>query len=114
MSVIGSIVDHIGKRIGFWGKLVRNNTGVSALNWFLIMSTLVGLALLVVVMFCMIWEVVNNNTIRSDISGWAAFIAAVATFIAPAGLAKGWSNWSENKFGQNTANSDNTNTTSSV
>jgi hypothetical protein len=62
------------------------------------MSTLIGLSLLVVVMFCMIWEVVHNNSITSDISGWAAFVAAVATFLAPAGLAKGWSNWSENKF----------------
>ena len=87
-----------GKKYGFWGSLVRNNTGVSALNWFLIMSTLIGLSLLVVVMFCMIWEVVHNNSITSDISGWAAFVAAVATFLAPAGLAKGWSNWSENKF----------------
>lgn len=116
MSLINDIVNNVGKKIGFWGKLVRNNTGVSALNWFLIMSTLVGLALLVVVMFCMIWEVVHNNTIKSDISGWAAFIAAVATFIAPAGLAKGWSNWSENKFGQNTQSNNecDDNTTSSV
>lgn len=98
MSLFSNLIKTVEHKIGFWGNLVRNNTGVSALNWFLVMSTLTGLALLVVVMFCMIWEVVHNNSITSDISGWATFVAAVGTFLAPAGIAKGWTNWSENKF----------------
>ena len=102
------------KKYGFWGSHVRTNTGVSSLNFYLIMTTLVGICLLMLVIFAITWEVIHNDTVQSDINGWAAFVGAVATLFASAGIAKGWSNWSENKFGQNTANSDNTNTTSSV
>jgi hypothetical protein len=83
---------------GFWGSLVRTNTGVSSLNFFLIMTTLVGIALLALVIFAIVWEVVHNNVVQSDIGGWAQFVGAVATLFASAGIAKGWSNWSENKF----------------
>ena len=89
----------IMKKYGFWGNLVRTNTGVSSLNFFLIAVTLVGVALLVTAMFAIIWEVVHNNMVQSDISGWAAFIGAVGTLFASGGIAKGWSNWSEQKFG---------------
>lgn len=87
------------KRHGFWGSLVRANTGVSSLNFFLIAVTLVGVALLVTAIFSIIWEVVHNNMVQSDLSGWAAFIGAVGTLFASGGIAKGWSNWSEQKFG---------------
>lgn len=89
------------KRHGFWGSLVRTNTGVSSLNFFLISVTLVGVALLVTAIFSIIWEVVHNNIVQSDLSGWATFIGAVGTLFASGGIAKGWSNWSEHKFGKN-------------
>lgn len=89
---------------GFWGSLVRTNTGVSSLNFYLIMTTLVGIALLGLVIFAVGWEVIHNNTVQSDISGWAQFVGAVATLFASAGIAKGWSNWSENKFNSHTEN----------
>ena len=84
---------------GFWGSLVRTNTGVSSLNFYLIGTTLTGIALLILVIFAVTWDVIHNNTVVSDINGWAAFVGAVATLFASAGIAKGWSNWSENKFG---------------
>ena len=83
---------------GFWGSLVRKGTGVSSLNFYLIATTIVGIALLATVIFAIIWEVLHNDVVSSDISGWAAFVGAVGTLFASAGIAKGWSNWSENKF----------------
>ena len=92
---------------GFWGSLVRQGTGVSSLNFYLIATTIVGIALLATVIFAIIWEVIHNNVVSSDISGWAAFVGAVGTLFASAGVAKGWSNWSEHKFlGTNGDNSE--------
>lgn len=99
---------------GFWGSLVRANTGVSSLNFYLIMTTLVGIALLSLVIFAVGWEVIHNNTVQSDISGWAQFVGAVATLFASAGIAKGWSNWSENKFTNYTENEVNCDTEESL
>ena len=103
MYLFRNVVNRINrvKKYGFWGLLVRTNTGVSSLNFYLIMTTLVGIALLMLVIFAITWEVIHNNTVQSDINGWAAFVGAVATLFASAGIAKGWSNWSENKFRQN-------------
>lgn len=88
----------MNKSYGFWGSLVRQGTGVSSLNFFLIATTIIGVVLLATPVFAIIWEVLHNNTVSSDISGWAAFVGAVGTLFATAGIAKGWSNWSENKF----------------
>lgn len=86
------------KRMGFWGALVRTNTGVSSLNFFLICTTLVGISLLAVVPFSILWEVLHNDIVASDLTGWATFIGAVSTLFATAGITKAWSNWSEQKF----------------
>lgn len=94
------------KKHGFWGLLVRKNTGVSSLSFFLIAVTLAGLGLLALVAFVMIWEVVHNNTITSDLSGWATFIGSISALFASAGITKGWSNWSENKFNANKNNQE--------
>ena len=95
-----SLIDDIMKKskYGFWGSLVRRNTGVSSLNFYLIGVTIIGIALLALVIFAIAWEVIHNNTVSSDINGWAAFVGAVAGLFATAGITKGWSNWSENKF----------------
>ena len=83
---------------GFWGSLIRQGTGVSSLNFYLIVTTLIGCALLGTVVFSIVWEVLHNNIVSSDLSGWAALVGAVSTLFASAGIAKGWSNYSENKF----------------
>lgn len=100
MSLITLTMKQMNKlrRYGFWGSLVRANTGVSSLNFYLIGTTLAGISLLALVIFAISWEVIHNNSVTSDINGWAAFVASVATLFASAGIAKGWSNWSENKF----------------
>ena len=83
---------------GFWGSLVRQGTGVSSLNFYLLATTIIGIGLLSTIIFCIIWEVLHNNMVQSDLSGWAAIVGAISTLFASAGIAKGWSNWSEHKF----------------
>ena len=99
MELIDEIVEQMKQaKHGFWGSLVRQGTGVSSLNFYLIVTTLIGCGLLGTVVFAIIWEVLHNNIVTSDLSGWAALVGAVSTLFASAGIAKGWSNYSENKF----------------
>ena len=72
----------------FMGKLLQNNSGVSAKAFFLIAVTIVGTVMLVVIAFCMIWEVTRTNQINADLSGYANIIAAVSALFGAAGLTK--------------------------
>lgn len=73
------------------GKLVQNNTGFSSKSFFLILVTLIGCILLLVPAVILITEVWFNHTITTDLNGIAAYIGAVATMFATAGLTKVWS-----------------------
>ena len=86
----------------FFMKLIKSNTGVSSKNFFLVCTTLVGMVLLGVLIAGMIVDVVFNHTITISMSEAAAFIGAIASLFAAAGLTKAGSEWSENKFIYNT------------
>lgn len=72
----------------FMGKLLQNNSGVSAKSFFLIAVTIVGIVMLAVIAFCMIWEVTRTNQVNADLSGYANIIAAVSALFGAAGLTK--------------------------
>ena len=72
----------------FMGKLLQNNSGVSAKSLFLIAVTIVGIVMLAVIAFCMIWEVTRTNQVNADLSGYANIIAAVSALFGAAGLTK--------------------------
>lgn len=74
-----------------FGKLVKNNSGVSSKNFFLIVVTLIGCLLLIVPVITLGIEAYFNHTITTDLSGMAAYIGAVASLFATAGLTKAWS-----------------------
>lgn len=78
-------------------KLIRNNTGVSSKNFFLVSATLIGLVLLLVPIIILLVEVLCNHTIQTDLNGLAAYIGAVAGVFASAGITKAWSEKYENK-----------------
>ena len=105
MSLIGHMTrgaaDMINRHIrrhGFWGSLIRTNTGVSSLNFYVIGTTIIGISLLATIQFSIVWEVIHNGLVSSDLSGWAALVGAITTLFASAGVAKSWSNWSEHKY----------------
>lgn len=72
-------------------KLVRNNTGVSSKNFFLVTITFIGCLLLIVPVITLLVEVIFTHTIATDLNGMAAYIGAVASLFATAGLTKAWS-----------------------
>ena len=85
------------KESSYLKKLIQNNTGVSSKNFFLVALTLIGLLLLLVPVISLMIEVICNHTISTDLNGMAAYIAAVASIFATAGITKAWSEKWENK-----------------
>lgn len=83
--------------MSYLGKLIRNNTGVSSKNFFLVAVTLIGLLLLLVPAILLIVEISYNHTIATDLHGLAAYIGAVAGVFASAGITKAWGEKYENK-----------------
>ena len=69
-------------------KLLTNNTGYSIKNWFLYGVTIVGILLLVIVGFVLVWDVLKDGTVSSNISDLATFIGSVAALFTAAGLPK--------------------------
>lgn len=69
-------------------SLIKNNTGVSSKNFFLVMVTLVGILLLLIVAFVLIWEVIQNGTIQTDMQGLAMFVGSITSLFTAAGLTK--------------------------
>ena len=69
-------------------ELVRVNSGHSSKAFFLVAVTLIGCLLLFCVAFVMVWEVVTNGTIRTDLMGLSAFVGSVASLFVTAGITK--------------------------
>lgn len=72
-------------------KLVKNNSGVSSKNFFLVVVTFIGCILLIVPAVTLTTEVIFTHTIATDLNGMAAYIGSVASLFATAGLTKAWS-----------------------
>jgi len=75
----------------FLSKLIKNNTGVSSKNFFLVIVTIIGCILLIIPAIILIVEVFYNHTIATNLDGMAAYIAAVAAIFTSAGITKAWS-----------------------
>lgn len=77
--------------MSYFGKLIRNNSGISSKNFFLVVVTVIGCILLIVPAFTLTFEVIINGTITTSLDGFAAYIGAVAGLFATAGITKAWS-----------------------
>lgn len=75
----------------FLKDLIRNNSGISSKNFFLVSVTIIGLILLIIPAVVLLIEVICNHTIATDLNGMAAYIVAVAGIFASAGITKAWS-----------------------
>lgn len=82
--------------MNYFNNLIHNNTGVSSKNFFLVVVTLIGCTLLLVPAIILLVEIFTNYTIKTDLSGLAAYIASVASIFASAGITKAWSEKYEN------------------
>jgi hypothetical protein len=72
----------------FLTKLVKNNTGVSSKNFFLVAVTIIGCLLLLVPVFALTIEAIFMHTIATDLTGMAAYIGAVSAVLASGGFTK--------------------------
>ena len=81
----------------FFMKLIKNNTGVSSKNFFLVVITLIGCLLLLVPVIILLVEIFTMHTIATDLQGLASYIGAVAGIFASAGITKAWSERYEDK-----------------
>ena len=73
------------------------NSGHSSKAFFLVAVTLIGCVLLLCVAFVLIWEVMNSNTIHTDLMGLSAFVGSVASLFVTAGITKVCSEQKEKK-----------------
>jgi hypothetical protein len=69
-------------------KLIKNNTGVSSKNFFLVAVTIIGCLLLLVPVFALTIEAIFMHTIATDLTGMAAYIGAVSAVLASGGFTK--------------------------
>ena len=69
-------------------ELIRVNSGHSSKAFFLVAVTMIGCLLLFCVAFVLIWEVIKNGTIQTDLMGLSAFVGSVASLFVTAGVTK--------------------------
>ena len=55
-------------------KLIQTNSGASSKAFFLVSVTIIGCALLLVLGFVLLYEVMTTNTIHTDLMGIAAYV----------------------------------------
>lgn len=79
-----------GKTTEYLGKLVESNSGVSSKAFFLVAVTIIGCVLLIITGFVLVWEVMHNGTIQTDLTGLAAFVGSISSLFVSAGITKAW------------------------
>lgn len=69
-------------------KLLTNNSGYSIKSWFLWGTFVVGVLILLVTAFVMIWDVLADGKVESNMKDISEIILAVSALFVSAGLPK--------------------------
>ena len=88
-------------------NLIKNNTGISSKNFFLVVVTIIGCILLLIPAIILLVEIFTTHTIATDLTGIASYIGAVAGIFAAAGVTKAWSEKYEDNHNEFINHSDN-------
>ena len=72
-------------------ELIKNGSGHSSKSFFIVAVTLMGCFLILV------YEVIVNKSIKTDLMGLSAFVGAITALFASAGVTKCLSEKNENK-----------------
>ena len=90
----------MGKRIkdGFWTKLIKEDTNVSVMNFFLMCTLGVGVILLAIPAVAMIVDIIYNHTLTINMSDLGSYIMAVAGIFAAGGLSSAWTEFAYSKY----------------
>lgn len=86
------------KKDSFWAKMVKEDTNVSAMNFFLMATLAVGVILLFVPVIGMIVDIIYNHTMTINMSDLGAYIVAVAGIFAAGGLSSAWTEFAYSKY----------------
>lgn len=79
-------------------SIVRSDSNDSSKSFALVMSVLSGSLISLCVCFCVIWDVVTNGYVKTDLDGLGVFLLCVGGFMAGGGINKAIS---EMKSGRN-------------
>ena len=82
----------------FFNKLLKEDTNVSMINFFLISTLAVGVILLFVPVIGMLTDIWFNHTMTINMSDMSLYIGAVAAIFAAGGITSSWTEWSYAKY----------------
>ncbi len=82
----------------FFNKLIKEDTNVSMMNFFLIATLGVGVILLFVPVIGMLVDIWYNHTMTINLSDLAAYVVAVAGIFAAGGLSSAWTEFAYSKY----------------
>lgn len=82
----------------FFQKLLKEDTNVSMMNFFLMSTLAVGVILLFVPVIGMLVDIWFNHTMTIDLSSMAVYIGAVAGIFAAGGLSSAWTEFAYSKY----------------
>lgn len=86
------------KQDGFWSKLVKEDTNVSVMNFFLMATLGVGVLLLFIPVVAMVVDLWYNHTLTINMSDLGMYIGAVAGIFAAGGLSSAWTEFAYSKY----------------
>ena len=82
----------------FFQKLIKEDTNVSMMNFFLMATLAVGVILLFVPVVGMFVDIWFNHTMTINLSDMALYVGAVAGIFAAGGLSSSWTEYAYSKF----------------
>lgn len=82
----------------FFSKLVKEDTNVSVMNFFLMATLAVGVILLFVPVIGILVDIWYNHTITINLADLGSYIVAVAGIFAAGGLSSAWTEFAYSKY----------------
>lgn len=86
------------KQESYFDKLIKEDTNVSMMNFFLMATLGIGTILLFVPVVGMFVDIWFNHTMTINLSDMAVYIGAVAGIFAAGGLSSSWTEWAYSKY----------------
>lgn len=86
------------RKDSFFKKLIKADTNVSMMNFFLMATLAVGVILLFMPVVGLIVDIIYNHTITINLSDLAVFVGAVAGIFAAGGLSSAWTEFAYSKY----------------
>lgn len=86
------------KKDSFMTRLLKEDTNLSVMNFFLMATLAVGVVLLIVPIVGMLVDIYYNHTMTINLSDMAVYIGSVAGIFAAGGLSSAWTEFAYSKY----------------